>query len=129
MNKQYGFTVIELLVVLIFTITATAVFISQTGTTRSIHRDTVRKTAINAMHYSLEEAYFKQKNHYPQKIDSTVLPTVDPSLFTDISGVEINNPKAEYQYQGIGCSADGKCKGYKLSAKLETEAEYIKVNR
>ena len=91
-------------------------------------RDEQRKTAINAMYYSLEEVYFKQHQSYPRTIDSTVLPSVDPDLFKDPSGVKIGEAGSNYSYDATNCDADA-CKAYSLRTTLQNEDDYIKTNR
>ena len=127
MKRSQGFTVIEVIVVVLFLGAATALLLVQKNNLSAAQRDSQRKTAINAMYYSLEEAYYEKHGYYPSKIDSKTLRTMDPELFTDPYGVKMNDPEAEYRYTGLNCNGE-KCKGYKLSAKLEKEAEYVKHN-
>jgi hypothetical protein len=91
-------------------------------------RDETRKTSINAMYYSLEEVYFKQNNAYPRALNSTVLPSVDPELFKDPSGVKIGEADSDFSYEGNNCDGDA-CKAYTLRTTLKNEDDYIKINR
>ena len=84
-----GFTIIELLFIIVLLAAASVLFFVQKNNLEVAGRDETRKTAINAMYYSIEEVYFKSHNSYPRTIDSTILPSVDPSLFTDPNGVKI----------------------------------------
>lgn len=129
MKHSRGFTVIELVVVLVLAGIGFALFVTQKADVDAAARDGQRKTAINAMYYSLEEVYYAEKEYYPQEIDSKTLRAIDPALFTDPDGLHIGNPLSTYRYEGTDCSIEGHCKHYKLSASLEREAEYIKESR
>lgn len=129
MNKQSGFTIFELLIVLAFAIAGAFVFFNQQATIDATARDRQRKVAINAMHYSLEEYYYEKNRYYPQKIDSKTLRTVDPELFTDPSGIKMNEVGAEYQYEPLECNTEGKCKRYRLKVTLEREDIFKKDSR
>ena len=87
--SQRGFTVIELLfLTALFALAGVLVFL-QINSMTVTHQNTIRKTAINAMHYSLEEVYYKQHGSYPEKLTAETLPSVDPALFTDPDGFTI----------------------------------------
>lgn len=128
MKSSRGFTVIELLIVVVFLAAASIIFFVQKNNIEVARRDTERKTAINAMYYSLEEVYFKNHNAYPRTISSTNLPSVDPDLFKDPNGVKIGESNSDYRYEPTNCDGDD-CKGYTLRTSLENEADYIKTNR
>lgn len=129
MKRSYGFTVIEVLVVLVVLIGAGSLFLTQKAAFDAINRDNQRKTAINAMYYSLEEAYYPNKTYYPQTIDSKTLRSVDPDLFIDPDGYAMNDPMSNYRYEASDCSLDGKCGSYKLYATMEREDTYEKTSR
>jgi type II secretory pathway pseudopilin PulG len=128
MKRSHGFTVIEIIVVILFLSVATGLLLVQKDNLAASQRDDQRKTAINAMYYSLEEVYFEKNGYYPAKIDSKTLRSVDPALFTDPMGTKMNEEDAEYRYTGTNCDND-KCKSYVLSSELEKEATYTKRNR
>lgn len=128
MKSSRGFTVIELIIVIAFLAVASVIFFVQKNNIEVAGRDDQRKTAINAMYYSLEEVYFKAHNSYPRTISSDVLPSVDPDLFKDPNGVKIGESNSEYRYEPTNCEGDA-CKGYTLRTTLENEADYIKTNR
>lgn len=123
-----GFTVIEILFVSLVAIAASVLFFIQKSNLEIVASDNTKKTAINAMYYSLEESFYPTNKYYPQTISSDILKTVDPSLFTDPSGVKINTTDSAYSYTPTDCQ-DGKCKSYKLKATLKNEADYIKTNK
>lgn len=127
MKYSRGFTVIELLVVAAILAAAGFLVFSQKLELQKAHNDEQRKTAINAMHYSLKEAFYKTHSYYPPSIDESVLLTVEPSLFTDPNGIKLDEAGSDYRYEATGC-VDEKCQGYRLSATLENEADYIKTS-
>lgn len=128
MKRSEGFTVIELIVVIAFLAVATTVLFMQKNNLSASARDAIRKTAINAMYYNLEEVFYEKNGHYPAKIDSKTLRAMDPTLFTDPDGIKMNEADANYRYEGTNCDND-KCKSYTLRADLEKEADYVKTNR
>jgi len=128
MKKTNGFTVIELIFVAVLVGLASVLFFVQKRNIEIIARDNQRKTAINAMYYSLEEVFYKQNNYYPRTITSTNLPSVDPALFKDPNGVAIGTVGSEYTYTPTNCVSDN-CKSYTLKSTMENEADYIKTSR
>ncbi len=127
--KRRGFTVIELLVVIVVLSIGSWLFFTERATVNAEQRDNTRKTAINAMYYNLEEVYFETNGYYPQSIDSKTLRAMDPALFTDPSGVKMGESGADYRYEATNCSTDGHCKSYSLRSSMEREADYVKTNR
>ena len=128
MKSSRGFTIVELLIVVVILACASVLFFVQKSQVESAARDTARKTAINAMYYGLEEVYYKQNQAYPRTITSEILPSVDPDLFTDPNDVRINESDSNYRYEGTNCSGDT-CKSYTLRTILENEADFIKESR
>lgn len=127
--KHKGFTVLELLVVIVLLGIGSWLFFSEKIRADAMQRDADRKTAINAMYYNLEEVFYPKNNYYPSTIDSRTLRAMDPSLFTDPTGDKLGDAASSYRYDPTGCSADGKCTGYKLRAVMEREDDYTKSNR
>lgn len=123
-----GFTIIELLFIIVLLAAASVLFFVQKNNLEVAGRDETRKTAINAMYYGIEEVYFKSHNSYPRTIESTILPSVDPSLFTDPNGVKIGESDSNYRYEPYNCDGDS-CKNYTLRSTLENEDDYVKQNR
>lgn len=128
MKRTQGFTVIEVIVVILFLSIATTVLYVQKNNLAATQRDDQRKTAINAMYYSLEEVYFEKNKNYPSEITDTTLPAVDPTLLTDPNGLKIGDKDSNYRYEGSNCVNDA-CKSYTLRADLEKEADFIKTSR
>ena len=127
-HSSSGFTVIELIVVIVILAATAFLFITQKNALESAGRDDQRKTAINAIHYSLEEVYFAQNESYPRTVSADILPSVDPALFTDPNGVTIGSANSSYRYEATNCSDDG-CAAYTLRTTLENEADFVKTNR
>jgi len=127
--KRRGFTVIELLVVIVILIVAGWLFFSEKARIDAVDRDNDRKTAVNAMYYTVEEVFYPANGYYPASIDSKSLRAMDPSLFTDPFGNALGANGSDYRYDATGCTTEGKCTGYTLRAIMEREADYIKTNR
>ena len=127
--KQRGFTIIELLVVLVILIGAGWLFFSEQNSIGAVQRDAARKVAINAMYYNLEEVYYPQHSYYPQSISSKVLRAMDPGLFTDPYNSQLGDAGSDYTYDATGCTTDGHCSGYTLRSTMERESDFVKTNR
>lgn len=127
-NSTKGFTVIEIIFIVVLLASASVLFFVQKNNVEVAARDDTRKTAINAMYYSLEEVYFKKNGYYPRTLNAETLPSVDPVLFTDPHGAAIGQPASEYRYEPVECDGD-KCARYTLRATLENEDDYVKTNR
>lgn len=124
-KKSNGFTIIELLFVIALLGTASVIFFIQKQNIETISHDNQKKTAINAMYYSLEEVFYAANHYYPQTINSDDLKSVDPALFTDPNGIKLGTTGSAYIYTPTNCTSN-QCKSYTLEATLENEADYIK---
>ena len=127
MKQKSGFTVIEILFVLIITIVTTILVVTQINSAEATMRDKERKAAINAMYFQLINVYYKQNNYYPETISPELLTGMDPALFTDPRGILMGDAGASYTYQASDC-IESQCQKFKLTATLEKEAPYIKGN-
>ena len=127
--KRNGFTVIELLVLIVLLCVGGWLFFSEKAKIDATTHDEERKVAINAMYYSLEEYYYAKNGYYPQAIDSKTLRTVDPELFTDPDGVKMGETGSDYTYESVDCNTEGHCSGYTLRSVMERESDYVKKNR
>src|SRR6266702_5840376 len=127
-SKQRGFTILELIIAIVFVLVAGTVFYIQKRDLEVQARDSSRKTAINAMYYNLEDVYYTANKAYPQKLTADQLPGLDPSLLKDPGGVMIGDQNSDYIYTPKDCT-DSKCKSYTLAANLEHEAGYTKTRR
>lgn len=126
--KHRGFTVIELLGAVVLLLIIAGVFWSQKSNIEASARDDMRKTAINAMYYSLEEVYYPANQSYPKTLSPSELPSVDKELFTDPEGNQIGTSASNYRYEGKNCTND-ECKSYSLRTTLEHEADFVKTSR
>lgn len=128
MKRERGFTILELVVVIFFASLLLILFFLQKLNLDAMHRDEQRKEAINAMYYALEEGFHARNGYYPENISEENLKVMDPSLFTDPSGINLGQEDSDYTYEAANCT-NGKCKEYTLKARLEKEDTYIKKNR
>ncbi len=128
MKQKKGFTIIELIIVATFAGLLLILFLVQKSNFDALQRDEDRKTAINAMYYALEEGFYKNNGYYPEIISEENITVIDPALWTDPSGYNLNDAKSSYSYEPADCN-NGRCKRYTLKADLEKEATYVKTNR
>lgn len=127
-HTSRGFTVIEIIIVITLLAASSLIFFSQLQSIESAARDEQRKTAINAIYYSLEEVYFAENETYPRTISAEVLPSVDPGLFKDPQGVTLGDGTSDYRYEATDCNSAG-CAAYSLRTTLENEDDFVKTNR
>lgn len=129
MKRVYrGFSVIELIFVIVAIAVFATIFIVQKNNFDALRKDDHTKIAINSIYYSLENVYYAQNGFYPETISPSTLPTVDSALFKDTAGIMINTPGSSYSYSPLNCK-DNKCKGYILKGDLINEADYIKTSQ
>jgi len=129
MKKRVGgFTVIELILIIVVLGVASIIFFVQKNNVEVIARDNTEKTAINAMYYGLEEVFYPANKYYPQTVGADNLTSVDPALFKDPNGVKLGTAGSTYTYSPTNCT-DNKCKSYTLKATLTNEADYVKNSR
>lgn len=138
MKKRAGFTVIELIVVIVVLLGAGSLFLYQKNHIQAANRDDRRKADINTLYHNLEKVYFVKHNSYPKDLNEKSLPAVQPDTFKDPSGTVLNKTnqaeatdaatvQPDYHYEPKDCNLEtGKCKSYELRAELETEAQYTK---
>lgn len=128
MKRQQGFTVLELLVAIVFLTFAGTLFYIQKHDLEVADRDATRKTAINAMYYNLEEVYYAANGSYPKTISADNLKAMDPDLFTDPNGNAVGSQDSNYRYEPANCDGET-CKSYTLRADLEKESDFVKASR
>jgi prepilin-type N-terminal cleavage/methylation domain-containing protein len=134
-NKQSGFTIVELLIVIVVIGILAGLVITTFSGIQQKARDTTRETDIKALHGQLE-AFWAQKGYYPSLTDmntasfvSTNLKGLDLAAFKDpkgASGTLVASPVANsFAYAvtntgGTSCEADDTtCSKYVLTATLE----------
>ncbi len=129
MKTRKGFTVLELILAIVFVGIFVVLFFLQKQSVEAMRRDENRKTSINAIYYALEEGYYADNGYYPENIEnSEILPWIDPNLFTDPYGMNLWDDGSNFSYETSDCQ-DGKCKAYTLRTTLEKEDDYIKTSR
>lgn len=127
-KKSNGFTVIELIFIIVVVGLASVIFFIQKHNVETVANDDSKKTAINAMYYGLEEVFYPTYKYYPQTISTDNLKSIDPALFTDPSGIKLGTAGSAYSYNPTNCT-NGQCKGYTLQATLENEGDFTKTSR
>ena len=127
MSTKKGLTFLEIFLVLFFVVATVIIFFIQKTDLDTFHRDDARKSAINALHYALEENYYKDHGYYPEFISPDTLTSIDASYFTDPAGYQLGDPRSSYSYQAADCT-NNQCQEYILKTSLEKEATYIKYN-
>lgn len=134
-KKQQGFTIVELLIVIVVIGILAALVITTFNGIQQKGRDTERQTDIKALHGQLE-AYFAQSGHYPTLDDlndsawrGTNMKGLDAGALEDPNGsaqtlaATAGEKVYSYAVTPSGCDNDadgtGDCTGYTLTATLE----------
>jgi type II secretory pathway pseudopilin PulG len=128
MKSRKGFTVLEVIIVILFAGIGLMFFFLQKVNVDAMERDEDRKVAINAMFFALEESFYAENGYYPSSISAENLTVIDPALFTDPFGLNIGDPSSSYSYEPTNCENE-KCKSYTLRSLMEKESEYIRQSR
>jgi prepilin-type N-terminal cleavage/methylation domain-containing protein len=143
---QRGFTVVELLIVIVVIGILAALVLNSFAGVQAKARDTQRKTDINAIATQLEACYNDKCNGtYPGLTNlqddatngwvETNLPGFDKSALYDSTNAKIQgnavSATAQYRYVGSDCTGVGAaevCKGFTLTAWQEqnTGSPYTK---
>ena len=121
MRRTSGFTIIELISAVVLVAIVGTLVILQKNNLDAGTRDQQRKTSVNAIYYGLKQGYFVQNGNYPNEINATILPYVDPKSFEDVG----DDPKYTIRYRGLDCEG-AKCANFEIKTDLEKEATYIK---
>jgi len=138
LKKQKGFTLVELLIVIIIIgILATLVIVTFTGV-QAKARDSQRQTDIEALD-SHVEAFFAEKGYYPSYADltdsswvSTNLKGLDPASLVDPKGGSIQAGASDASHYGYTVSTGGAtpascetddttCQAFTLEATMESD--------
>lgn len=136
-NKQSGFTIVELLIVIVVIGILAALVITTFNGIQQKGRDTERETDIKAIHGQLE-AYYAQNGNYPTlaEIDT---PAEATALFKGLDKEALSDPQANpktyvlvsapaaksYAYQvyeqdgTTNCTVAANCAKYTLTGTLE----------
>ncbi len=126
-NKQQGFTIVELLIVIVVIgILAALVITTFTGIQQKA-RNTERETDVKALHSQIE-AYYAQNGYYPDinNVTTTDLKGLDadallpPNSTTGINATAATIDSYAYIAAPSGCTtAAGDCTSYQLTAVVE----------
>ena len=127
--RQRGFTVLELIVAVVFLLIAGTIFFVQKHNIEVADRDSARKVAVNEMYYNLEDVYYPAHGGYPQHLTTDVLKGIDPNILKDPNGLAVGDYGSDYRYEPKNCDAADKCASYTLTANLQNEADYVKDSR
>ena len=134
-KKQEGFTIVELLIVIVVIgILAALVITTFTGIQQRA-RNTERETDIKAMH-NIVEAYYAQNGYYPtlanlvapiQGLDAGAL-TAPGSGASQIDAAAATTLKYQYLATPANCdnAGNGNCTDYTMTAALEGGGTYVK---
>ncbi len=128
MKRQNGFTVLELIIVIVLVALAGTVFYIQKRDLEVAKRDSDRKTSINAIYYNLEDVYYPTNKAYPEALTADQLKGLDPAQLNDPGGIAVGLEGSNYRYEPKDCN-NHLCKSYTLTADLEHEADYVKDSR
>jgi len=128
MNRQSGFTALEIIVAIILIIGAGAFFYLQKRDLVEANLDSQRKTAVNTIYYNLEVIFYPNNSAYPETLSVEQLKGVESSFLTDPSGKAVNEIGSTIRYQPTNCNTQSLCKNYTLVALQDNEANFIKTS-
>lgn len=126
MSTIRNLTVTELFAGVVFLILVGGIFLLQRAGLEASHRDTTRKTAINAIYYNLVEVVKPELGGYPRILEAEQLKAMDPALLKDPGGVLIDVQGSDYLYEPTECNGGDICRSFTLRAKLEREDTFVK---
>ena len=126
MSKQGGFTTTEVTIAITFVLLASAILYAATSSLKASHRDTERKTAINAIYYNLVEVVKPSLGGYPRVLSADQLKAMDSTLLTDPQGKKIGERGSDYRYEPTECNGGDVCQSFTLRAQLEHEDTFVK---
>ncbi len=136
-SQQSGFTMIEILVVLVVISLIMGIIFVFIPDARRQSRDKERQSDIDTLHSRLEE-YYQDHGGYPSAISTSVFPPLDPAVLIDPNGSSIkNNPPVatqfaarsttnptlsgnQYTYTAYPTGCNNNCVGYILKTVIET---------
>jgi prepilin-type N-terminal cleavage/methylation domain-containing protein len=140
-RKQSGFTIVELLIVIVVIGILAALVVTTFSGIQKKARNTERETDIKAIHGQLE-AYFAQNNAYPGLANMND-GTFRTNSLKGLDGEALKDPKGTAQTLGSSVSATqygytttpsdctaalNNCTGYTLTAQLEGGGNFEKKN-
>lgn len=129
MKTARRFTAIELVLLSILLALIGALGWTQYQSLSAMHRDQDRKTAINAMHYNLQEVVQPTLKGYPRTLSASQLTAMNEKLLKDPNGIRVGLPDSDYRYEPTGCNGGDLCRGYTLRASLELEGDFVRTTQ
>lgn len=111
-----GFTLLELLVVIIIIGLIATIVIASVNSARAKGRDTKRITELDSMRDALS-IYYSTNGSYPQTADILVTQKLLPVLPTGV------------HYTGLDTDTSAPCKGYQLGVTLETNHKVLSTDK
>lgn len=126
MDMKRGFTPTELAVAVVVVVLLGATYYASQSSLYASHRDTQRKTAINAIYYNLVEVVKPTLGGYPRVLTAEQLKAMDTALLTDPRGQKIGAAMSEYRYEPTECNGGDICQSFTLHADLEREDVFVK---
>lgn len=124
-SSQSGFTVAEIFIALAMLLGAGFFIYNQWQYFSLVERNTDRKTAINAMHYYLQEVYEPQHSGYPVTLQPDDISAIEGDHLRDPAGRLVTEFQSDLRYEPGGCS-EGVCQRYMLRANLEQATDFIR---
>ena len=142
-RKQQGFTIVELLIVIVLIIIFGALIVNTFNGIKQAERNTERRRDIDEIHRHLE-GYNAQNDRYPTLANindadfrAANMMALNPNALKDPNGdaqtLEVSSDADDYGYDAIPADCDntaagGDCTGYTLTATLEGGGTYPKSN-
>ena len=116
-----GFTVVELLIVIVVIGILAALVLNTFSGIQARARDAERKTDLNALHTQLE-VYYNDNGFYPTLANITTanLAGLDPEALNDPSGDALHDGTGTGDYSYSCTAGGGGCTSYTLSADMES---------
>lgn len=114
-----GFTLLELLIVIVIVGFLAAIIIASVNSARARGRDTKKITEMKSMQNALQ-IYFSTNGYYPQTCTGASCVLV-PSLISKVpDGVD---------YTGLDTISTGKCRAYHMGVTLETNNKVLSTDK
>ena len=117
-----GFTLLELLVVIVIIGLLTIIVIASVNSARAKGRDTKKITEFKSMQNALQ-IYFSTNGYYPQSCTTVAggCTSLVPSLISKVpDGID---------YTGLDTISTGKCRAYHMGVTLETNNKVLSTDK
>jgi hypothetical protein len=129
MEREEGFTVIEMLIFFVILTVLAIFFVIQKTDLDSSYADRDRKITVNSIYYNLTEIFKPTNGYFPENITVDTLTGIDPKILTDALGNTIGDPESSFFYEGLDCNNKGECKDFRITANLDKEATYERSSK